>query len=102
MIIVAIAIANDIEVTHIRESRRGESRCRNGRGNWSRHWRSDRSRNRSWRRHKDSHGRSRDGRTLRHVVGIVAVIAIGHGQTIASWHGFVGGTLEANEAGGAF
>ena len=102
LIIVTIAIANNIEITHVRESRRGESRRRNGRGNWSRHWRSDRSRNRSWRRNKDSHGRSRNGRALGHVVGIVAVITIGHRKAIASWHGFVGGTLEANEAGGAF
>ena len=101
-IVVTVAIANDIQIAHGRKRRCREGRRRDGRCHRSRDGSRDGSGHRCRRRNKDAHGGGRHAGILRHVVGIVAVVAVGHGQAVASWNGFVGGALEAYKAGGAF
>ena len=83
--IVTIAVANDVQIAH-----RGQRRERDGSGNRS-------------RLRDAGRGRRRDGSAgHRDVVGVVAVVPIGHGQAVAARNDLVGGALEADEAGGAF
>lgn len=83
--IVTIAVANDVQIAH-----RGQCRERDGSGNRS-------------RLRDAGRGRRRDGSAgHRDVVGVVAVVPVGHGQAVAARNELVGGALEADVAGGAF
>ena len=83
--IITVAVANDVQSAHRGQRRERDGSC-------------DRSRLRDAGR-----GRRRDGSAVhRDVVGIVAVVPIGHGQAVAARNDLVGGALEADEAGGAF